>query len=463
MRYIFLFLVVGFFYNSFGQDLNFSTIEKEKNWVDSVFSKLSDKEKISQLIIIRALTPDDEPGKMKVLNELKELKPGGVTFFAGDPLSQLDITNRMQAEARVPMLVSIDGEWGLAMRLSNTIAYPYQMALGAIQDDALIYEMGAEIARQCKRMGIHINFAPVVDINNNPANPVINYRSFGEDKWNVARKGLAYAKGLEDNGVLSSIKHFPGHGDTGTDSHLALPVLPHSRERMDSLELFPFKYIIENNIGGIMVGHLNIPALDSDTDRASSLSKKIVTGELRNKMGFGGVIMTDALEMKGVASHYSAGKAAVESFKAGNDVLVLPESLSEALAAIEAEIKKGGIKRSEIDEKCKKLLRLKYRLGLNQKQYFEKEGLLEDLNSPSAHLLNRKLIENALTVVQNNDAIPVKDLNQLKVASLSVGAEGITEFQNGLSRYTQVSHFQIGVKGEKLEDVQDELKEFDLV
>ena len=225
-------------------------------WADSVFEKLTAKERIAQLFMVAAYSNKDNKHVKEIIKLIVDYKIGGLIFFQGGPMRQATLTNTYQSLSKVPLFISIDAEWGLAMRLDSTTQFPHQMTLGAIQNDSLIYEMGTEIARQCKRLGIHINFAPVADVNNNPMNPVISNRSFGEDKYNVTRKALMYMKGLQDNGVLANAKHFPGHGDTDSDSHKTLPTVNSSLDRLDSVELYPFKELISQGLGSMMVAHL---------------------------------------------------------------------------------------------------------------------------------------------------------------------------------------------------------------
>ncbi|MDX1603619.1 MAG: glycoside hydrolase family 3 N-terminal domain-containing protein, partial [Salinimicrobium sediminis] len=289
-------------------------------WVDSVMKTLTPDERIAQLIMVAAYSNRGEEHRQEILKLINEQKIGGLIFFQGDPESQVKLMNEYQEASKVPLLGAIDAEWGLGMRLDNTISYPFQMALGAIQDEDLLYELGTEVARQIRRTGLHLNFAPVVDVNNNPNNPVINYRSFGEDKYNVARKATAYMRGMQDGQLLTTAKHFPGHGDTDTDSHYALPQINHPVVRLDSLELYPFKEILKAGIGGVMVAHLNIPALDS-TGVPSTLSKPIITGLLKEELGFEGLIVTDAMNMKGVTEGNEPGVVDKDAILAGNDLL----------------------------------------------------------------------------------------------------------------------------------------------
>jgi beta-glucosidase-like glycosyl hydrolase/CubicO group peptidase (beta-lactamase class C family) len=339
------------------------------------------------------------------------------------------------------------------------------MTLGAVENDSLIYRMGTEVARQLKRAGIHVNFAPVVDINNNPDNPVINFRSFGEDKNNVTRKAIAYMKGMQDHGILTTAKHFPGHGDTGTDSHYALPQINHSRQRLDSLELYPFREIINAGISGVMVAHLNIPALDSSA-RPSTLSKLIITDLLRRDLAFKGLIVTDAMNMKGVTASNPPGVVDRDALMAGNDMLEFTEDVERTISEVRKAIKQGMISQKEIDDKCRKMLAVKYWAGLNKFQEIAVANIVEDLNTPQAQLLNRRLIEASITVLKNDhDLIPVQGLDTLRVASVSIGRKAVTSFQRTLSLYTSVRHFVIAGDADALliDSIKAQLKPYNLV
>lgn len=410
-------------------------------WVDSVFSTLTPDERIAQLIVAAAYSNRGPEHRNEILKLIREQKVGGLIFFQGGPVRETRLLNEYQEASRVPLLVAMDAEWGLGMRLDSTISYPYQMALGAIQNDTLIYRMGAEIARQMKRAGIHVNLAPVADVNNNPENPVINYRSFGEDKINVARKAIAYMKGMQDHGILTTAKHFPGHGDTDTDSHHSLPQINHSRQRLDSVELYPFRRMIDAGVGGVMVAHLNIPALDP-SGVPSTLSKPIITDILRNELGFEGLVVTDAMNMRGVTEGNTPGVVDMRAILAGNDMLEFTEDVPRAIAEIRKAIRQGLITQQAIDERCRRMLAVKQWAGLDRYRPVSLANLLNDLNTPEAELLNRNLIESSLTVLNNENAlIPVKSLDSVRIASLAVGSARITPFQETLSLYTNVGHF----------------------
>ena len=439
--------------------------DPSKVWVDSVMQTLSTTERIAQLINVAAYSDRDAEFEDSISHLIKEYKIGGLIFFQGGPVRQARLTNRYQQETEVPLLISIDAEWGLGMRLDSTINFPYQMTLGAIQNDSLIYLLGAEIGRQCKRMGIHLNFAPVVDVNNNAQNPVINYRSFGENPQAVARKGSLFAKGMQDQGIIATAKHFPGHGDTDTDSHHDLPQLPHDLTRLNEVELVPFKALIEAGVGGVMVAHMNIPSLDSTPNLPSTLSKPIVTRLLKEELGFEGLIMTDALNMKGVTKFYQPGEVEVEALIAGNDLLMFSEDIGAALEEVQQAIKEKRISQKEIDDKCRKVLTAKYHLGLNQPKAVELEGLVQHLNTPQANLLHRKLVEASITMVNNDGLLPLKRLDTLTIASVSVGADHITPFQTMLNKYTAIDHFLVpkGATSEQTEQFLNLVKGYDLL
>ncbi|MBA6151389.1 serine hydrolase [Gelidibacter gilvus] len=434
-------------------------------WVDSIMKKLSPDERIAQLIMVAAYSNRTEEHKQEILKLINEQKIGGLIFFQGDPESQVKLMNDYQEASKVPLLGAIDAEWGLGMRLDNTINYPFQMALGAIADNTLLYDMGVEVARQIKRTGLHVNFAPVVDVNNNPNNPVINFRSFGEDKFNVTDKSVAYMKGMQDNNVMTTAKHFPGHGDTDTDSHFDLPQINHSLERLDTLELFPFRKLIDAGIGGIMVAHLNIPALDS-TGIPSTLSKPIITDLLKNKMGFEGLIVTDAMNMKAITKTYSPGIVDKDAILAGNDLLEFTENVPRAISEIKKAIQQGLISQEEIDRRVRRVLAIKQWVGLDNYIPMATEQILTDLNTPEANLLNRKLVAASLTVLNNkNNMLPFHELDRVKFASISIGSDNETPFQKSLKLYTKVNDFQLPLKATQAQvlELKKNLEDFDYI
>ncbi len=468
---ILLLIVAGLLFgiNLHAQDSNIKKPEflkyQNSKWVDSIMAGLSPDERIAQLFMIPAFSNKGADHKKEILDQIKEYKIGGLIFMQGDPKSQLELMNDYQQAAEVPLIGAIDAEWGLGMRLENTISFPYQMALGAIQGEELLYEMGVEIARQLKRTGLHINFGPVVDVNNNPLNPVINYRSFGEDKFNVSKKGIAYMEGMQSQNLLATAKHFPGHGDTDTDSHYALPQINHPFERLDDLEMYPFKELINAGIGGVMVAHLDIPALDS-TGAPSTLSKPIISGILKERLGFEGLIVTDAMNMKGVAEGNEPGVVDKKAILAGNDLLEFSEDVPKAIAEIRKAIEQGLISQAEIDSRCRKILAVKQWVELDNYEPLPVKNVVRDVNNPKAIWLNRKLVEASLTLLKNeNSLLPLQKLDTLKIASVSIGASKTTKFQKALNLYTGVDHFQLkrDAKAADIEEIKEKLKDYNLV
>ena len=417
----------------------------EKHWVDSIFQQLTVKQKIAQLIMIRAHSDKGADHIAQVEELIKKYEVGGLCFFQGTPAKQISLVNQYQSISKVPLLVGIDGEWSLGMRLKETMSFPRALMLGAIQNNDLIYKMGREIGIQMKRVGVHVNFAPVADVNNNAANPVINTRSFGEDRENVTQKCIAYMKGMQDEGILACAKHFPGHGDTNVDSHYDLPIIPHNRSRLDSIELYPFHALAKQGIASFMVGHLNVPALDDRPNRPSTLSKSMVTGIAREQMSFDGLIFTDALEMKGVTKHFEKGQTEAEAILAGNDVLLLPEDVLAAITTIEKYLTEGTIDTAQIDASVKRVLSAKYKVGLHTFKPLSLEGVYKDLHKPSALTNRAQLIKEAITLVKNEkNFLPIKRIDTLSLASLSIGAENITPFQKRLISYGKIESFQVG-------------------
>ncbi|WP_461081283.1 glycoside hydrolase family 3 N-terminal domain-containing protein [Spirosoma flavus] len=441
--------------------------ERQACWVDSVFTNMSPEDRIAQLIMVAGYSNRKPNYEDSLIRLVQTYKLGGVVMFQGGPVRQALLTNRLQAIARVPLLIAMDAEWGIAMRLDSTVRYPYQMTLGAIQgNDSLIYRMGANLARQARRLGMHINFAPSVDVNNNPNNPVINFRSFGENKYDVARKALAYMRGMQDNRLLTSIKHFPGHGDTGTDSHYDLPLIAKSRAQLDSLELYPFKQLIDAGASGVMVAHLSIPSLDTTRNRPSTLSPAIVTNLLKNELGFQGLVFSDAMNMKGVTKYFPSGQADELGMEAGMDVLEFTEDVPAALAQIKGAVVSGRITQASLDARCLKVLRAKAWAGLDQYKPIVMENLVNDLNSVQDDLLNRKLTESSLTVLKNDkNILPLQRLDTLRIASVAIESDKITAFQQMAGNYTQVDHFNVTSKtpDSTLGALRDSLKNYNLI
>jgi len=411
-------------------------------WADSVFNSLTLDERIAQLFIIQAYSNKDAKYIEQIAEQIKQYKVGGVIFFQGGPYRQAMQTNYYQSISKTPLLVAIDAEWGLSMRLDSTMTFPKQLTLGGIRDNSLVYEMGAEIARQCKRIGIHINFAPVVDINSNPKNPVIGIRSFGEDRHNVAEKGVAYMLGMQDNHVLAVAKHFPGHGDTKTDSHKTLPIIYSSKKQLDSVELFPFRQLIYRGLGGVMVAHLSIPALDTTPNLPSSLSKKIVTGLLKGELQFKGISFTDALGMAGVGKYFQPGDADLKAILAGNDVLLMSRNVPGAIKLIKQAIADGLITEEEINERCRKVLALKKWVDLDDFKPIRLDSIYEDLNTEAAKGLKRKLEKASVGMIYDKEHLfPFNRLDTLKLAAFTIGSSTTDEFQRTISNYVPVDFY----------------------
>ncbi len=434
-------------------------------WVDSVFSTLSLEEKIGQLFMIAAYSNKGSSHTKDIKDLINNHGIGGLIFMQGGPVRQAKLINQYQDASNVPLMVAMDAEWGVSMRLDSSIRFPWQMTLGAIHDEKLIYQMGVEIARQCKLIGVNINFAPVVDVNFNPDNPIIGNRSFGESPKRVGELSLNYMKGLQDNNVLACAKHFPGHGDTETDSHKELPIIYHSKNRIFDVELSPYKLLIENGLGAIMTAHLHVPSLDDTEDLAVSLSKKVVSGILKHDLKFNGLIFTDALNMKGVSNYYEPGIVDLKAFLAGNDVLLFSEDVSKAITQIKLAIDDGVITQDIIDNRCKKILRNKYWMGLNNFSSLNIEKVKNELNTNEAVLLNHQLVSNSLTLLHNYDnLIPIKRLDTLNIASISIG-ESSSEFQNTLSKYARIDHYKISesISQDQLDGMLSNLNKYNLV
>lgn len=398
-------------------------------WVDSVFSKLSPDEKIAQLMIVRGSAMDPKTRRPVLFTKeteeaIRKYNVGGICVFQGGPRSQATFLNHMQGIAKTPLLICIDAENGVGMRMDSVAGLPRQMMLGAMQDPSIMYQYGRLVGEQCKRIGIQVNYAPVVDVNNNPGNPVINDRSFGEDKNIVAEYGIRYMKGMQDVGVMACAKHFPGHGDVAVDSHHDLPVINKSKDELGTLELYPFKKLFEAGVGSVMIAHLYIPAIDKTTNRATSLSYNNVTKLLRKEMNYKGLSFTDALEMQGVTKFFPAGDASAESLIAGNDMLCLPGDIPSSIARVKSSIKKKALKWKEIDERVKRVLRAKYEYGLANLQPINLNNITEDLNR-GVQAMRRTVAENAITLLRNNDPaiFPLMPRQFERVAYVGIGLQ----------------------------------------
>lgn len=438
-------------------------------WVDSLMRVLTPDQRAAQLFMVAAYSNRQRIDEDSVSALVQQYGVGGLIFFQGGPVRQSKLLNRYQGQARVPLLVALDGEWGAGMRLDSIEKFPYQMSLGAVAgaDTALFYDMGREVARQFRRLGMHVNFAPVVDVNNNAANPVIGFRSWGENPAAVTRASREYMRGMQDAGLLAVAKHFPGHGDVDTDSHLALPLVRVDRRRLDSLELPPFRGLIASGLGGMMVAHLNVPALDS-TGVPTTLSRPVITGFLRGQLGFKGLIFTDAMNMKGVISKYPAGEADVRALQAGNDVLEFSKNVPLALRMVRAAVDSGRISQKEIDQHCRRVLALKQWAGLNHYRPVDLQNLAADLNPPHARYLSHRLTELSLTLLRNQRSLlPLRRLDTLRVATLVLGGapRDTTDFQRAVADYVPTAHFHAPATPtlDELTRLREALKPYNLV
>ncbi|NNE14829.1 MAG: serine hydrolase [Saprospiraceae bacterium] len=412
--------------------------DSAESWASGTLKNMSLDEKIGQLFMIRAHSNLGKDHVSQIEKAIKKNKVGGLCFFQGTPQKQVELINKYQKLTKIPLMISMDAEWGLGMRHKNSaISFPKQLTLGAIQDNTMIYEMGRMIASQLKDVGVQVNFAPVVDVNNNPNNPVIHNRSFGEDMFNVATKSYAYMKGMQDEKVMACAKHFPGHGDTDVDSHKDLPILNHDRERLDSLELMPFRVMSQLGIMSMMSAHLSVPAIDDEENRPTSLSSKAINGILREELNFDGLVFTDALEMQGVAKHFETGAMEVEALKAGNDILLLPINLKKAIDKIKEAVSSGELSENEIDKKVLKILLAKHKLNLTRRQHVSGGTALDKkLNSNVVKAFKEKLYEKAVTLVKDDaDLVPIKQPDNQKLACISIGNNKAGSFQNTIAKF----------------------------
>jgi beta-N-acetylhexosaminidase len=462
--YFFTSLFVLLFFSAHAQQMNPLIVKEDfqnqKNWVDSIYTNLSLQEKVGQLFMASVFSSDPTSKTDTIKKLIEEQYLGGVIFSKGGPKRQAKLNNEFQAASNIPLMVAMDAEWGLAMRLDSTFAYPWNMTLGAIEDNKIIEKVGRRIGEHSKRLGVHINFAPVVDINTNPKNPIIGNRSFGEDKENVSQKALAFMKGMQSAGILANAKHFPGHGDTDTDSHKTLPTIDFTKERIDSVELYPYKRLIEAGLSSVMVAHLNVPSLETRLDFPSSLSKTIVTDILKGELGFNGLVFTDALNMKGAANFNEPGEIDLAAFLAGNDVLLISEDIPKAHQLLVNAFRDGIITEERLAHSVKKILYAKYKVGLNKYKPVSTAFLVEELNTVWDDALYEEAMENALTVLKNDQEIlPLKDLQNKKIAYVNFGDDSGEAFMSQLRAYAAVDW----VKESSLDEYITTLKNYNYV
>lgn len=421
-------------------------------WVDSVFKTLSKDEKIAQLMVVRLSSLG--PNRSAIFHDsivrraIDKYNIGGICVFQGDPVYQANLLNELQARAKTPIIVAVDAEWGLGMRMDSVKSLPRQMMLGAVQNPAIVYEYGKVVAQQLKRMGIHINYAPVVDVNNNRLNPVINDRSFGEDKYKVAAYGIQYMKGLQDNGIIATAKHFPGHGDVAVDSHYDLPIINKSMPELENLEIYPFRELSKAGVQSVMVAHLAVPSIEKDTKRPTSISNKAVNNLLRKEIGFQGLIVTDGLGMKGLTKNFPLADGSVEALIAGNDMLCLPEDIDITIDKVKKAIKKKRLSWTTIDQSVKRVLYAKYHVGLNNYQPINTENLTADLNQ-SIDEMRLLIAENALTLLRNNDPSIFPLLPNKKVAYVGIGINNENVFAQKMRENYKAHTYYVDFKMEQ--------------
>ncbi len=435
-------------------------LEAQQKWVDSIYNALTLEEKIGQLYMVMVFSNQDDKTHASIIDHIKNDKIGGVIFSKGGPVRQANITNEYQAASKVPLLVSMDAEWGLGMRLDSTYSFPWNMTLGAVKNNELIEQTGRHIGEHCKRLGVHINFAPVVDINTNPNNPIIGNRSFGEDRDNVTAKSLAFMRGMQDVGVLATAKHFPGHGDTEADSHKTLPTISFDERRIDSVELHPYKRLIKNGLSSVMVAHLNIPSLETKSGFPSTLSKNIVTSILKERLAFEGLIFTDALNMKGASNFSDSADVDLAAFQAGNDMLLISEDVPAGIQKITEAYNNGDVTEERLAHSVKKVLMAKYKVGLHDYKPIGTYNLVNDLNRIEDDVLNEQLFENAITVVKNKEKlVPVQRLENKKIAYVKLGDDNGKTFYDELKKYGEVHE----IKADKLSDLITKLNNYNTV
>ncbi|MBN1926329.1 MAG: serine hydrolase [Prolixibacteraceae bacterium] len=418
-------------------------LKQEGVWADSVLSKMSLEEKIGQLIMVTAYSNLGDTDEQLILSQIEKYHIGGVLFLKSSPHRLAGLAQKYQQASKIPLFIAIDAENGLSFRMDSVVVYPHAMGLGAVHDDSLIYRMGKEIGMQCRRLGINLNFAPVADVNSNPDNPIINYRSFGENPEQVARKCTKLASGMQDANVLVTLKHFPGHGNTAFDSHLTLPVIDSDYTLLDSIDFIPFRRSIEQGIGGIMTAHIGIPKIDK-TNVPATLSEKILTGILRDSLHFQGLVFSDGMNMKAISDYYEEGEAAVKALKAGADVIEFVVNPREVVLSVARAVRKGTISEEMIDQKCRKILLSKEWIFSKKMHPGKPEELTNDLNKPAFKLTARLLFEQSLTAVYNRDDIlPLQRLDTLQIATLALGTSQKTAFQTRVESYLETEHFFI--------------------
>lgn len=438
---LFLVLIV-FFSNLKAQTidpLKTKDFEAQDIWVDSILNNMTIDEKIGQLFMVQAYSNLDQKHEDFITEMITKYHVGNLIFMQGTPQKQAVLNNKYQTQAKLPLMIGFDGEWGLDMRLKNTYRFPWNMTLGAIQNDSLVKKFGEHLGKHCKRLGIHINFAPVVDVNVNPENPIIGNRSFGESKENVTRKAISFTQGMQKYRVMANAKHFPGHGDTASDSHHTLPLLDFDKVRLDSIELYPYRKVFDAGVGSVMTAHLNIPSLESNGNLPTSLSKNVVTNLLQEELGFNGLIITDGLNMKGASNYATSAEIDLAAILAGNDLLLIPQDVPASVRLIKQSLMLKTLTEERLDFSVRKILKAKYWMGLHNYQPVVLENLQEDLNTVEDELLHRELVKNSTTLIKNKKQnIPIANLDYQNIAYVKLGDDSGSDFLKTLKKYAKV-------------------------
>ena len=445
---------------------------KAQRWVDSVFNSLTDDQRITQLIVVRLSSIDLKTKKITwldsaVTDAVKKYNIGSICLFQGGPTRQAELINYYQSIAQTPVMIAIDGEFGIGMRMLDSVQkFPYQLTMGALQDERIVYSVGKAIGEQCKRIGIHVNYAPVVDVNNNPNNPIINYRSFGEDKYKVGKFGVAIMKGIQDAGIMACAKHFPGHGDVAVDSHKDLPVINKTRKQLDALELYPFREIFKAGVGSVMIAHLNVPAIDKTTNKPTSISYNAVTKLMRQELKYQGLTFTDALEMQGIKKYYPDGEASAQAIIAGNDMLCLPGDIPSAIQKIKEAVQKKKLTWAAVYAHTKRVLMAKYKYVVPNSGAISFENLAADLNAAIPE--QRKAVaQNVITLLKKNNAaiFPLPKNIQKKIAYVGIGIDSANAFAKRMINDYNAAVFYVSASADALQTaaVMDSLKQYDVV
>lgn len=457
----FFLLIIAFSSQAQLDPLQTSDSQAQEEWVNTRYEAMSMEERIGQLFMVLVASDQSKNSTDKISQTIAEHQIGGVIFSKGGPVRQARLTNQFQQQSKIPLLIGMDAEWGLAMRLDSTYAFPWNMTLGAIKDNKTVEEVAYQIGRHANRLGVHINFAPVVDINSNPRNPIIGNRSFGEETDNVSAKAVAFHRGLQKAGILTSAKHFPGHGDTEVDSHKALPVINLERSRLDTVELNPYRTLIGAGVSSVMVAHLNVPALDDEEGKPSSLSGKVISGVLQNDLEFQGLVLTDALNMRGVTqTSGKAGETELSAFIAGNDILLMPEDLSGAKAALLKAYNRGKITEKRLAHSVKKILRAKYKANLHNYRPIDIQGLVGDLNGVESKLAHERAVEESITLLKNRfNLLGIKNLENKKIAYVKLGDDDHSSFLKTLNLYAEVKE----ISGKDIASLKEQLSDYNLV